>query len=83
MRKLCLDLDQLDVQSFATAEGTAGAGTVRGNLDVAVDGPKVALPPHGDSGCVATYDPCTCVPIETCSCGPDTTVPVTDPTGRW
>lgn len=26
--------------------------------------------PGGDSDCMATYGPCTCEPIETCSCAP-------------
>lgn len=74
MRKLHLDPDSLVVQSFETADGAAGAGTVRGHADAQ----PIGVPP-GDSGCVATYDPCTCVPIETCSCGPDTP----DPTTGW
>jgi hypothetical protein len=60
MRKLHLNPDALEVQSFETAHHAPAAGTVRGHLG--------AWP--GDSGCVATYDPCTCVPIETCSCDP-------------
>jgi hypothetical protein len=65
MRKLHLNPEALEVQSFETAAGAPAAGTVRGHLGA----DPVASP--GDSGCVATYDPCTCVPIETCSCGPD------------
>ena len=57
MRKLHLNLDTLEVQSFETSPAASAGGTVRG---------------QGDSGCVATYDPCTCVPIETCSCSPGT-----------
>ncbi|HEV7586791.1 MAG TPA: hypothetical protein VGO40_01580 [Longimicrobium sp.] len=72
MRKLHLDPEALEVQSFETSPGAPAVGTVRGHGDAR--GP-IAAP--GDSGCVATYDPCTCVPIETCSCGPDTP----DPTG--
>ena len=67
MRKLQLNPEALEVQSFETAAGAPAAGTVRGHVDA--QGPVVW---QGDSGCVATYDPCTCVPIETCSCGPDT-----------
>ena len=67
MRKLHLDPQTLEVQSFATAPATPAEGTVRGHADAAGPAPF----PNGDSGCVATYDPCTCVPIETCSCGPD------------
>jgi len=62
MRKLHLNPETIEVQSFETASGAPPAGTVRGNAD---------------SGCVATYDPCTCVPIETCSCVPD--IPDTRP----
>ena len=70
MRKLTLKLESLEVQSFATGDATHGVGTVRANLDAAVASPVPV--PQGDTDCVATYDPCTCVPIETCSCGPDT-----------
>jgi hypothetical protein len=69
MRKLHLNPEALEVQSFETASGTPAAGTVRGHHGT----DPVASP--DDSGCVATYDPCTCVPIETCSCGPDTPDP--------
>jgi hypothetical protein len=68
MRKLQLRLDALEVQSFETASATPAAGTVRGHGGS--DPVPVPVPP--DTGCVATYDPCTCVPIETCSCVPDT-----------
>jgi hypothetical protein len=65
MKKLQLNPEALEVQSFETSSGASAAGTVRGN---------------GDSGCVATYDPCTCVPIDTCSCVPDTgTKPAPEP----
>lgn len=65
MRKLRLKLEALEVESFATAAGARAVGTVRANLD-AIAGPL----PQGDTDCVATYGPCTCEPIETCSCGP-------------
>ena len=68
MRKLQLRLEALEVQSFETAPAAHAGGTVRGH---GTDPVPVPLP--GDTGCVATYDPCTCVPIETCSCVPDTT----------
>lgn len=75
MPKLQLRLDALEVQSFETASATPSTGTVRGHGG----SDPVPVPFPGDSGCVATYDPCTCVPIETCSCVPDTgTRPVTD-----
>lgn len=66
MRKLRLTLEALEVDSFATAAGTRAVGTVRANLDAAIAAPF----PREDSDCVATYGPCTCEPIETCSCGP-------------
>ena len=69
MRKLQLSLDALEVQSFETASATPAAGTVRGH------GGSDPVPVPVDTGCVVTYDPCTCVPIETCSCAPDTPVP--------
>jgi hypothetical protein len=71
VRKLRLTLESLKVESFATAPGTRAPGTVRANLDAAA----AAALPQGDTDCVATYGPCTCEPIETCSCGP--TVPDT------
>ena len=66
MRKLRLKLEALEVESFATAAGARAAGTVRANLEAAVAAPF----PQEDTDCVATYGPCTCEPIETCSCGP-------------
>jgi hypothetical protein len=66
MRKLFLNPEALEVQSFQTAPAAPAAGTVRGHAGAQ----PIGVSP-GDSGCVATYDPCTCVPIETCSCGPD------------
>lgn len=76
MRKLRLKLDTLEVQSFATGSRGGAIGTVRANLDAAG---QVVAPIHGgDSDCMATVGPCTCEPIETCSCAP--TVPAT---GDW
>ena len=68
MRKLRLKLEALEVESFTTAAGALAVGTVRANLDAAIAAP---LSP-GDTDCMATYGPCTCEPIETCSCGPIT-----------
>jgi hypothetical protein len=70
MRKLHLDPESLEVQSFSTAPAAPAEGTVRGHVDATGPAPW-PVPFPGDSGCVATHDPCTCVPIETCSCGPD------------
>jgi hypothetical protein len=75
MRKLQLKLEKLEVESFATGARGAAAGTVRANLDAAA---QIVAPVAADSDCMATVGPCTCEPIETCSCGP--TVP---DTGAW
>ena len=75
MRKLRLELEDLVVESFATAAAPEGAGTVRGHAGAQPASGEPCPPPVPDpydTGCVATYDPCTRVPIETCSCAPDT-----------
>ena len=69
MRKLHLNPEALEVQSFETSPAAPAGGTVRGHLGAW----------QGDTGCVATYDPCTCVPIETCSCDPDPAPTPPDP----
>jgi len=74
MRKLHLNPEALEVQSFETSAPARAVGTVRGHVDAQPIGGS-----PDDSGCVATYDPCTCVPIETCSCGPD----IPDTTAEW
>jgi len=76
VRKLQLKLETLEVQSFVTGARGGAIGTVRANLDAAAQ--LVAPIAAADSDCMATQGPCTCEPIETCSCGP--TVPVT---GDW
>ena len=54
MRKLTLDLDSLDVQSFATDEETPANGTVFG---------------HTGYFCASTYYGCTYTDFETCESG--------------
>lgn len=77
MRKLQLKLETLAVQSFTTGSRGGAIGTVRAHLEAA--GQVVApIGGGGDSDCMATVGPCTCEPIDTCSCDP--TVPVT---GEW
>ena len=75
MRKLILDVHALVVESFEPLAGMPGAGTVRG-----ADG--AAYPADsGGSDCPNCWsaDPCTDIPIETCTCGCDTGPIVTDP----
>jgi hypothetical protein len=59
MRKLRLELEALMVESFHTDARAGGAGTVRG-----------AAHDSGDSECPNCWsaDPCTDIPIETCTC---------------
>jgi hypothetical protein len=73
MRKLRLDLQGLVVETFHPHPGMTGAGTVHGaRFELAHD--------SGGSDCPNCWsaDPCTNIPIETCTCGcgPD---PVTTP----
>ena len=61
MRKLKLDLDSLDVQSFATDKETPASGTVQGHITGEV------CPPRTDwdtCGTCETWDQYTC--WETC-----------------
>ena len=44
MRKLRLDLEQLQVESFATANGAADRGTVKGNAEIEGFGVAIAEP---------------------------------------
>jgi hypothetical protein len=66
MRKIRLALEDLDVQSFATAEAASGRGTVQGaeGPDQDLVGPAtVSKPPvcHLESGmCLATRSDDTC-----------------------
>ncbi|HET6232114.1 MAG TPA: hypothetical protein VFE05_18715 [Longimicrobiaceae bacterium] len=65
MRKLRLDMDALVVETFETAAVRYGTGTVHG-ARVAVLGYG-----SGDSDCGNCHsdDPCTGIPIDTCTCG--------------
>lgn len=71
MRKLRLDVNALVVESFGTAADAAGPGTVHGA--------RAVLDGSGGSDCDVCWsaDPCTNIPVETCTCGCDggTTVP--------
>src|ERR1700755_1734565 len=70
MRKVRLDIDALEVESFAT-DGWIGKGTVRGHGSE--DGTFVSLYPNAVEGCAG--DGGTRVPCgggATCSCQPQT-----------
>lgn len=75
MRKLTLDVQALVVETFHPLAPVPGAGTVRG-----ADG-AAYLADSGGSDCPNCWsaDPCTDIPIETCTCGCDTGPVVTDP----
>jgi hypothetical protein len=71
MRKLSLNVDAIVVETFHTLAASPRSGTVHGAG-------------YGDSGgsdCDICWsaDPCTNIPIETCTCGCGPTVPVTPP----
>jgi hypothetical protein len=69
MRKLVLDVDALVVETFHPLAASLGAGTVLGAGD------------SGGSDCPNCYsaDPCTNIPIETCTCGCEPGPIKTDP----
>jgi hypothetical protein len=73
MRKLRLNVDAIVVETFRTASGAPFAGTVHGA------GYPAYRMDSGGSDCENcwTADPCTNIPIETCTCGCDPTVPIT------
>lgn len=84
MRKLILDVDSLVVETFHPLAAASGAGTVLGAGGVAYPDDS------GGSDCPNCWsaDPCTNIPIETCTCGCEpgpvdpTTRPVpVEPTG--
>jgi len=74
MRKMRLDLDELTVESFATAEALRSLGTVKGNLDdaiaIAITAPQPVLTPDcsADSACDTCRYSCidSCTPQPTC-----------------
>jgi hypothetical protein len=74
MRKLTLDVDALVVETFHPLAAVPGAGTVLG-------AGRVAYPGSGGSDCENCWsaDPCTNIPIETCTCGCGPDPIVTDP----
>lgn len=55
MRKIRLELEALAVESFATERGTAGRGTVRGNVFTV----GYECPMSYDFGCMPSEDWCT------------------------
>jgi hypothetical protein len=75
MRKLTLDVDALVVETFHPLRAMPGAGTVLGAGGVAYPNDS------GGSDCPNCFsaDPCTGIPIETCTCGCDTGSIKTDP----
>lgn len=68
MRKLTLDVDALVVETFHPLPAVPGAGTVLGAGGVAYRDDS------GGSDCPNCWsaDPCTDIPIETCTCGCET-----------
>jgi hypothetical protein len=65
MKKLKLDLDSLDVQSFASASTAGGRGTVRGNDVTSLDcgGPNTVIAHYCSPGsspmdCADSADTC-------------------------
>lgn len=63
MRKLTLDVHELVVETFHPLAKAPGAGTVFGAGGAAND--------SGESDCPNCWsaDPCTGIPIDTCTCG--------------
>jgi hypothetical protein len=72
MRKMRLDLEELTVESFATADALRPLGTVRGNVDdaVAITVPEPIVTPNcsADSACDTCRYSCidSCTPQPTC-----------------
>ena len=73
MRKLRLELDDLAVESFATAEGEGAQGTVRGLDDYVIIEDDVVLMPRTDETVCTCPTGCTgltccdpCVTADTC-----------------
>jgi hypothetical protein len=75
MRKLRLNVEAIVVETFHTAAGAPAAGTIHGA--------QYAAYPHdsGASDCDICWsaDPCTNIPVETCTCGCGPTEPITPP----
>lgn len=74
MRKLRLDLQALVVETFHPTAAMAGAGTVHGAGGAYRDD-------SGGSDCPNCWsaDPCTNIPIDTCTCGCGVEPVITDP----
>ena len=79
MRKLRLNLDAIVVETFHTAAGAPFGGTVHGAGYAA--GFDAFRADSGGSDCDICWsaDPCTNIPIETCTCGCGAQTVVTDP----
>ncbi len=73
MRKLSLNVDAIVVETFQTVAASPRGGTVHGAWHDAVRGDS------GASDCDVCWsaDPCTNIPVETCTCGCGPTVPAT------
>lgn len=71
MRKLRLNVDAIVVETFHTAAGAPFGGTVHGAGFAA--GFDAYRADSGGSDCDVCWsaDPCTNIPIETCTCGCD------------
>lgn len=73
MRKLSLNVDAIVVETFHTQAASPRSGTVHGAGYAAFGADS------GDSNCDICWsaDPCTNIPVETCTCGCDATQPIT------
>jgi hypothetical protein len=64
MKKLSLDLDTLNVESFSTAPAERAGGTVRGYITLQCsDGCNT-----WDTACGGGSETCTCTKDQTCNC---------------
>ena len=68
MKKMTLDLDALQVDSFDTDDAASARGTVRGAESVLIPAPEDGTLGGGESGktcitCNRPTDPCLCDPI--------------------
>lgn len=64
-KKLRLNVEELKVEAFATADVEAKLGTVHGHDDAVTDGPTCACPTAGDQctrdgGSCSGANPCFC-----------------------
>jgi hypothetical protein len=84
MRKLTLDVDALAVESFETARGAAGAGTVQGRAAGVIQNPQPNTSEiwSCNGTCITCTDcntciscPGTCFDVSCASCGGETCGP--------